>query len=246
MTSTAQLLLNPGFEDASGGSLAGWQHGCMAQSVADAAPSSGSWSAEVEASNPQGCFWSSLYQPVSAYDGMTFLLGGWCRNVSGPWAPMIGFDIGIMDQGGAITLTGLGPTTYDTSWTWLSVNDTIHLAADEQAVVVCNPGLVGGPGYATARFDGIQFFETWPFSVPEQVRLSSHLDLASGQLSIASMSGGIHRVRVLDSIGREVLPAAYAKGNTTIRISISALAPGAYIAAAATDRGESGIRFVVP
>lgn len=243
---SAQLLQNPSFEDSNGGNLSYWQHDCMAQSAADPAPSSGSWSADVEASNPQGCFGPGLYQPVDGFDGMLFYLGGWCRNVSGPWSPPIGFDIGIMDQSGSITLTGLGPTTSDSAWTYIYTLDTLHLAPDEQAVVVCNPGLVGGPAFATARFDGVQFFETFPWGVPELPRLTSHLDITGGMLSIASTNARITQVRILDTIGREVMTVKPTNGTTTAHLPINGLTPGAYIAVAITDKGESALRFVVP
>lgn len=239
-------LQNPSFEDSNGGSLAYWQHDCMAESAADPAPSSGSWSAEVEASNPQGCFGPGLYQPVNGFDGMLFYLGGWCRSVSGPWAPAIGFDIGIMDQGGVIALTGHGPTTSDTTWTYVYFLDTLHLAADEEAVIVCNPGLVGGPAFATSRFDGVMFFETFPWGIPELHRLTSHLDLADGTLSIACTDARITQLRILDAIGREVMIVKPTNGSATARVPINGLSPGSYIAAAITDKGGSGLRFVVP
>lgn len=243
---SAQLLQNPSFEDGNGGSLADWQHDCMAQSAADPAPSSGSWSAEVEASNPQGCFGPGLYQVVNGFDGMPFYLGGWCRNVAGTTSPSIGFDIGIMDQGGAIALTGLGPTTTDTAWTYLYTIDTLHLGANEQAVVVCNPGVVGGPAFATARFDGVMFFETFPWGIPEIPRITSYLDLAGGTLSIACTDARITRLRILDTIGRELMSLKPTSGSATARVPINGLSPGSYIAAVITDKGESGLRFVVP
>ncbi|MBK9175482.1 MAG: hypothetical protein IPM46_03925 [Flavobacteriales bacterium] len=244
--SFAQVLMNPSFEVGPNGSLSYWEHDCMAQSVLGGAPSSGAWCAEVEASNPQGCFWSGLYQPIGGFDGMTFALGGWCRNVAGPWTPAIGFDIGIMDLSGTITPMGLGPTTTDTVWTWLGMNDTLHLAADEQAVVVCNPGVVGGPAFASARFDGIQFFKTFPFSIDEVPRLSSHLDIAGGYISVACMNARIVQARLLDALGREIASVSPLGDTTTARLLITARSPGVYFVAVRTDLGDSVVRFALP
>jgi hypothetical protein len=245
ITAHAQLLMNPSFENGFGGDLNYWVHQCIAQTVAEAAPSSGNWCAEVEASNPQGCFGASIYQVVpDAYPGMPFTLGGWCRNTTGPWAPTIGFDIGVMDTQGNITLMQLGLTTTDTNWTWLGTDDTLQMSSDDQAVVVCNSGFVGGPGFALSRFDGIQFFENFPFSIGEGPVLNSYCDSDGGYLVVNCSNAPITNVRLLDVSGRSVLaPLSFTNTNTT-RISIAMLPPGIYLATVYTGRGVATTRFV--
>ena len=245
--SHAQLLLNESFENALGGDLSYWEHGCIAQSAADPAPSSGSWCVEVEASNPQGCLPGMLYQVVpSGYNGMPFFLGGWCRNTAGPWAPTIGIDIGVMSAGGVITPMDLGLSTTDTTWTWLSTNDTLHLAVGEQAVMICNPGSVGGPGFALPRFDGIQFFETFPFGVNDGPALTNSFDLANGILSVNCTNANITGVLLIDITGRALRSNTQGIGSHTVRVDPGTLLTGVYIASVRSDHGEKAISFVVP
>ncbi len=241
-------LLNGSFENALGqGDLSNWDHACIAQSSAGGAPLSGNWNAEVEASNPQGCPGSWLYQVVpTAYDGMTFFLGGWCRNVDGPWMPPIGLDIGAMTTGGVITPLNIGPTITDTAWTWIAVYDTIHLAPNEQAVVICHPGLVGGPAFALAQFDGLQFFETtFPFGVEDAPVLTNYHDVANGDLHIASNHARILDVRLVDPIGRSLPTNTEIVNATTRRVHLTTLPAGVYFAVVRTDRGEQAVRFLV-
>ena len=246
-TSHAQLLLNESFEDdTGGGDLSYWDHACIAQSIANPAPSSGNWCVEVEAGNPQGCIPGMLYQVVpSGYDGMPYFLGGWCRNTAGPWAPTIGIDLGVMSAGGVITAMDLGLTTTGTTWTWLSTNDTLHLAFGEQAVVICNPGFVGGPAFALARFDGIQFFETFPFGVDDGPALTTTFDVANGILSVNCTNANIKGVRLIDITGRALPNNSQGIGSNTVRMDLGTLPTGVYIASVRTDRGEKAVRFVI-
>ncbi len=243
----AQLINNASFENALGGDLSYWNHACIAQSIADPAPSSGSWCVEVEASNPQGCLPGLLYQATpGGYDGMPFFLGGWCRNTAGPWAPVIGLDIGVMSAGGVITPMNLDLTTTDTTWTWLSTNDTLNLAFGEQAVVICNPGFVGGPAFALARFDGILFFETFPFSVDDGPTFTNSFDLINGSLTMNCANAKITAVRLMDITGRALPCNTEGMGSRTVRVGLATLLTGVYIAIVRTDRGEKAVRFVVP
>lgn len=244
-TAPAQLLLNPSFENGFGGDLSYWQHQCIAQSAAEGAPNSGSWCAEVEASNPQGCFGAYLYQVVpGAYPGMPFHLGGWCRNTLGPWAPTIGYDLGILDQQGNLLPLELGLTTTDTTWTWLATEDTLQMGPEDQAVVICNSGFVGGPAFALSRFDGIEFFENIPFTIPEAPALHSYWDLADASFTISCSDAPITRVRLWDPSGREV-PAPLPLTNAhTVRIPLGALPPGLYLATVYTGQGAGAVRFM--
>lgn len=240
-----QLLLNPSFENANGGSLEHWQHNCFADSLADAAPVSGSWCAEVEASNPQGCFMADLYQAVpDAYPGMLFALGGWCRNAAGTWAPTIGFDIGIMDQSGTITRMDLGLTTTSTEWTWLSTTDTLQFGLEEMAVVLCNSGFVGGPAFSLAHFDGIQFYEVFPSSIAEAPEVHSRFDRAGGQFTASCANATIKQAFLLDASGRQLQVVPIANTNT-VRLSVHPLPPGIYLLSLHTDRGPANLRFAV-
>lgn len=246
ITPASAQLLNASFENVVGGDLSYWDHSCIAQSVAGGAPSSGNWCAEVEASNPQGCFPGWLYQVVpSVYDGMPFFLGGWCRNTDGLWMPAIGVDMGVMSAGGVITPMNIGPTTTDTTWTWLQVLDTMELDPNEQAVVLCNPGFVGGPAFALPRFDGIMFFETFPFSSNDGPVLNHYLDVANGSLHIASSNGNLFGVRLLDMLGRTLPTVTEFAGRTSLRVDLRALPTGVYFAVVRTDRGEKTVRIVV-
>ena len=244
-TANAQLLMNPSFENGNGGDLGYWEQQCIAEPMLGAAPSSGYWCAEVEASNPQGCFGANMYQVVpGAYPGMPFFLGGWCRNTAGPWAPTIGLDIGTMDMQGNITLMGLGLTTTDTNWTWLSTDDTLQMSLDDQAVVVCNSGFVGGPAFALSRFDGIQFFENFPFSIAERPVLNSYCDMDGGTLVLSCSNAPITQVRLLDVSGRNVLAHSSVTNTNTARIPIAMLPPGVYLATVTTGHGVVTTRFL--
>lgn len=244
--SSAQLLNGSFEDDVNQPDLSYWATLCTVNSVADPAPFSGMWCAEIEASNPQGCFPAWLYQVVPwAAPGTPFFLGGWCRNVNGPWAPEIGIDIGVMNDIGTITPLNLGPTITDTVWTWMSFNDTLQLGLEDQAVVICNPGMVGGPAFALSHFDALDFF-TATTSIEEHVPpLNHYYDMADGSLHIASSRGRILSVRLLDPTGR-VLPTKTIMGNsTTVHVDLGALPVGVYIAVARTDQGEQALRFVI-
>lgn len=241
----AQLLLNPSFENVVGGSLEYWQHNCIADSVMDGAPGSGLWCAEVEASNPQGCFQADLYQVVpDAYPGMAFSLGGWCRNTGDIWTPTIGFDIGIVGPTGTITPMNLGLTTTSTEWTWLSTTDTLQFGLEEMAMVICHSGFVGGPGFALARFDGIQFFEVFPFSIAEAPEVHSLFDRAAGLFTASCANATIRQAHLLDARGRQLQLLPIATPNT-VRVPTEPLPPGIYLLALSTDRGPANLRFAV-
>lgn len=244
---TSAQLLNGSFEDdVNQPDLSYWATLCTVNSVADPAPFSGLWSAEIEASNPQGCFPAWLYQVVPwVSPGTPFYLGGWCRNVDGPWAPEIGIDIGVMSDIGTITPLYLGPTTSDTLWTWMSFDDTLQLGLEDQAVVLCNPGLVGGPAFALSHFDGIDFF-TGATAVRENLlTLHHYYDAADGSLHIASDHGRIVGVRLLDPTGRRLQVRMTMGSSNTVHVDLGELPKGVYIATVQTGQGEQALRFVV-
>ncbi|MDQ3100515.1 MAG: hypothetical protein M3R08_03945 [Bacteroidota bacterium] len=247
MPLTAQVLQNPSFENAQGqGDLSYWNHDCLAESSVGGAPGSGSWCARVEATNPQGCMVAWLYQVVPwAYDNMPFFLGGWCRNVPGFFGPGIRVDIGIMDDTGTITPLGLLPAQTDTNWFWMSAIDTLDLNSGDQAVVICDPGFVGGPAFALSEFDGLQFYEVFPTDIAEVTALNLpwRYDAELGAFNISLGDISLRDVQAFDAQGRK-LPMSFSLCSDQLFIKLPTASSGLIVCRVITEKGNAVIRIV--
>ena len=145
MTFVEAQLQNPSFEENGQASLEGWlDYFCdFATSENDASPNGGEWCLKMQPGQTQGCFPGYFYQLVpSVTDGQVFRLDGWAK--VDPDGPVVGIYLGRKDAEGMIHLLG-GDTTSNETWTMLSVTDTFELEPGDDAVVVINSGLVGGP-----------------------------------------------------------------------------------------------------
>ncbi len=138
-------LQNPSFEENGQASLDGWlYYYCdYAGSENDAAPNAGQWCVKMQPGQTQGCYPGYFYQILpTVTNGQVFQLDGWARvDIDGT---VVGIYLGKKDAEGAIHLFE-GDTTSSENWTLLSVVDTFILEPGDDAVVVINSGLVGGP-----------------------------------------------------------------------------------------------------
>jgi len=145
MTFANAQLQNPSFEENGQGSLDGWlDYFCdFATSENDASPNGGEWCVKMQPGQTQGCYPGYFYQFVpNVTNGQIFQLDGWAK--VDPNGPVVGIYLGRKDAEGTIHLLG-GDTTSSETWTMLSVVDTFDLEPGDDAVVVINSGLVGGP-----------------------------------------------------------------------------------------------------
>jgi hypothetical protein len=155
-------VLNPSFENGSGGDLTGWQWTCNAQSFNNAPPACGSWSIKVWSGNAQGCLPGYAYQKLpDITNGQTFELSGWSY---AELAPPVGIFFGKINNG-TITLQS-GDTTSNTSWTRLNVQSTYLLGSGDTAVVVLYGGLIGGPAQGYGYFDSLNLRSITAISEP--------------------------------------------------------------------------------
>ena len=145
MTNVEAQLQNPSFEENGQASLEGWlDYYCdYATSENDASPNGGEWCVIMQPGQTQGCYPGYFYQILPDINsGQIFQLEGWAKVA--PDGPIVGIYLGRKDAEGTIHLLE-GDTTSSENWTMLSVTDTFELQSGDDAVVVINSGLVGGP-----------------------------------------------------------------------------------------------------
>ena len=138
-------LQNPSFEENGQASLEGWlDYYCdYATSENDASPNGGEWCVKMQPGQSQGCFPGFFYQFLpNVSDGQIFQLNGWAKVDEN--GTLVGIFLGKKDAEGTIHLFE-GDTTSSEVWTMLSVTDTFELEPGDDAIVVINSGLVGGP-----------------------------------------------------------------------------------------------------
>ena len=159
--STAQIQ-NPSFEENGMASLEGWlDYFCQfSSSENQAPPNGGEWCLKMQPGQTQGCFPGYFYQILpNANSEQVYQLNGWAKvDMEGT---LVGIFLGRKDAEGTIHLFE-GDTTSSETWTMLSVTDTIVLEPGDEAVVVMNSGLVGGPVGAShsSYFDEIELSMT--------------------------------------------------------------------------------------
>jgi hypothetical protein len=147
-------ILNGSFETGTGNpSLGQWIYLCaFGNSSSDVPVGTGNWSLEKEAGNTQGCWPGDAYQTLpSVQNGTVLHLKAWAKS-----DPGVGQTIGIyIGKKGSSNFPDkiVGDTTSSKTWTLLSVQDTFVFGAGEQAAVILDPGMVGGPVTAKAFFD---------------------------------------------------------------------------------------------
>lgn len=160
-------LLNGSFETNGGTpSTANWQHLCYApESNNDAAPGWGEHSIKQAYGNSQGCFPSFVYQPIAEMDdGEVWTISGWAR-IDGLWsATNVGIFLGKV-SGPDLVSTNSGAWTSASEWTYLSKTDTVRLSAGQTGAVVLMAGMVPGPLYGFAYFDGIELSGNMSLSI---------------------------------------------------------------------------------
>jgi len=234
---------NGSFESAGQFSLAGWEWTCSDPGqLTGGAPGCGAFAVSKEPGQTQGCFPSYIYQRLTGVQhGDLLTFSAWMR--CGPEPNCLGASIGLgRITNGTFTLGDMF-LTYDTVWTYLSVTDTVELGSGDTAVIVLNPGLIGGPVWpATAWFDGVSV--SMAVGVQEYTAPSVVLfpDPVETELRISSITP-MRELEVTDLEGRIVLRATL-HGTVMSTVDSSALAAGGYVARVRTDAGTVALRFV--
>jgi hypothetical protein len=177
-------------------------------------------------------------------DGEVRTLSGWARTEAGWAQPLIGLAFGVLDTSGMIHFD-VSASTNSTDWTFLSFTDTIHIALGETALVVLHPGLVGGPLFGYANFDGIELSGGAAQGITEQpnVHFPHFPDPVSDRLSVAIGDHPVIRLTLFDAAGH-ALPVPSFAANGTLQVDASALNTGLYFLRIATADGFGTVRFV--
>jgi len=243
-------LLNGSFEDAGNTpSTEYWQHVCDDPvSYSDAAPSSGLWSIQKQYGNTQSCWPSYVYQTIpDMNDGEIWTISGWGRTDSMYVGTQVGILLGKKDVFTAIELFE-GDMTAAPTWTYLSVTDTVQLNAGDTGAVVLSAGLVGGPMFGYAYFDGIELVDNSTVGIEEQTttQLSVFPSPASDELYVGSQEFGNEvDVKIFDLTGKVVLSLEdhRPQDKSTIRLEVGILNTGTYLVQVVNGSSALTARF---
>lgn len=233
---TNAQLLNGSFEyDGGPPSTDHWQNTCDDPvSYSDAAPDWDLWCIQKQYGNTQSCFPSYVYQTIpDMNDGEIWTASGWARTDSMYVGTLIGIFLAKKDASTAIELFD-SDLTSDPTWTYLSVTDTIHLNAGDTGAVVLSAGLVGGPMFGYAYFDGIELVNNSTVGIEEQTtsQLSVFPSPASDELYIGSQEFSNEvDVKIFDLTGKIVLSLEdhRRQNRSTIRLEVETLNTGTYL-----------------
>ena len=243
-TSNAQLI-NGSFEDNGSFSLTGWEWTCESpEPVTTPPPGGGLWAVHKEMGNVKGCWPNYLYQRIPwANDGDVMQLSGWVRSDTIGFIGTPTITFATISNGLFIWDSAIGASGFD--WNYVYINDTVHAAEGDTAVVLLNAGVLAGPAFGAGWFDAIDLQPLGPQSVSEApISLHQFLD-ESMVLHVSCGEHAIRKLSLFDATGR-VLSAPMSVASTVASIDTRALIRGIYIVRAATDDGETAARFVRP
>lgn len=236
-------LFNGSFEQAGAASLEGWEWTCDEPGIVnEAPPGAGDWSVTKLPSQAKGCFPSYLYQRLNdVQDGDLVTVSGWVRCDDdviclGGW-----FGLGSINNGAFHLEEQVGTT--DFLWTYLSLTDTVELAAGDTALLVLSGGFIGGPiSPFPAHFDGFSL-EPATGIAPVSAPAVSRYDAATNSLFVGAEER-LLGIALFDATGRALPLRAPIAGNTA-RIALNELPIGVCIAQLRTARGTRTLRFAV-
>ncbi len=234
---------NGSFESGGQFSLAGWEWTCSDPlAITGGAPGSGQFAVSKEPGQTQGCFPSFIFQRLSGVQhGDLLTFSGWLR--CGPEPNCLGASFGLGAVSNGIFTLGDMLGTFDTTWTYLNATDTVELTGGDTAVIVLNPGLIGGPVLpATSWFDGVSV--SMPVGVPERTSPSVVLfpDPVDDELHVKA-TAPMRALEVTDLEGRTVLQADL-HGSALGTVELGGIAAGGYLARVRTVAGTVVLRFV--
>ncbi len=241
---TCAQVVNGSFEDNGQPSLTGWEWTCGTPIVmAGGAPGAGSFAATKEPSQTQGCFPSHLYQRLpNAVDGDLVTLSAWVRCDAG--LICLGANFGLGRVNGGMFSFEENTGTMDTSWTFLSITDTIELSPGDTAMIALNSGFIGGPIQPTSGwFDGVELSLAQSVGDAGLVQVGHFPDPSSSVLHVSAGTAVVQQVEVLNMQGQVVMRAV-GKGSGTQHIDVQVLDSGSYVAKVRTSRGLGAFRFI--
>ncbi|MEZ4738663.1 MAG: hypothetical protein R2818_04730 [Flavobacteriales bacterium] len=218
-TSLHAQLINGSFESDGTPSLEGWEWTCGGPGQAnDGAPGAGSWSATLQPGHAKGCFPSYLYQRLpSAVNGEFLTLSGWVK------CP----DFGVC-QGGFLQLGHVRDGAFELEesvsaqgldWSFITITDTVEIAAGDTAIVLLHSGFIGGPVAAEGSyFDGITLDVAMATNELGDSDVLLVRQSPDGR-SLAVNAGIGEGIRMTDALGRTLAQAVgNSSGWTTVPI----------------------------
>ena len=138
----------------------GWNTTCFnISSINDSPTGGGNWSMKSPVGQTQGCFYQYIYQSIpNVQQGDILQVSGWCKTNANTGVPNHGIGFGIKNSSWFPSSNSISNMTYanSTSWVQLTATDTFNLSSGDTAVIILNPGLVGGAGFGTSYFDLIR------------------------------------------------------------------------------------------
>ena len=158
LPASAQLV-NGSFESGEDASLKGWEYPCGSDSVEAAPPEGGRWALRMFSGSTQGCFPGIAEQVIPVIrNGEVWKAQAWARQQPlTQHRGMASLYWEVLKTDGTSTMVPPIPPYADTTsaldWTLLTVVDTLMLAEGEQAVLVLDAGLQGGPIITRTDFD---------------------------------------------------------------------------------------------
>lgn len=252
-------LVNGSFETADSiATFSGWTFSCSdGDSIAHTPTNGGKWSLRKTSGNTQSCFPGYVYQTIPQADsGQIWQLDGWARmdSFSQPFNP-IGIYLAKIDSQGTFHLLK-GDTTHNTSWTFLSLRDTLDLQTGDTLIALLDPGMTAGPALGLAYFDNLSLdsiglstrifqrkqlthisLEIRPHPLDREGWLNMQVDQATWlNLELFDLQG--NRVRVLAQ-------GTYPSGTHAFRLNVGDLPPSLYLLYLHTPEGILSQKLLV-
>lgn len=243
-TQASAQLINGSFEQNGVQNFMGWEWTCEDPLAWNEAPAgAGQWSVSKESGHAKGCFPNHLYQRLNGVqDGDMLTISGWVRCDDDVICLGAYFGLGTVNNGNFQLEENVGTNQFP--WTYLTITDTVDLAAGDTSILVLNAGFIGGPiNPNPGHFDG--FAVTPALGIDVATRTSAHIRQDAGMLYVSCGEERLLVANVMDLTGRNVGADIVRTGPSSCQFSTSGLPTGTYFVRTQTRMGERASRFVV-
>lgn len=237
-------LINGSFEQNGVQNFLGWEWTCEQPIAWNEAPAgAGQWSVSKESGHAKGCFPNYLFQRLSGVqDGDMLTISGWVRCDDDVICLGAYFGLGTVNSGNFQLEENVGTNQFP--WTYLSITDTVELAAGDTSILVLNAGFIGGPVNPNpGHFDGFTIMPA--LGVADAARTSAHIRQDAGTIYVSIGEERLLATNVMDLTGRNVGADIVRTGPSSCQFSTSNLPTGTYFVSVRTPTGERASRFVV-
>lgn len=243
-TQASAQLINGSFEQNGVQNFMGWEWTCEDPLAWNEAPAgAGQWSVSKESGHAKGCFPNHLFQRLSGVqDGDLLTISGWVRCDDDVICLGAYFGLGTINNGTFQLEENVGTNQFP--WTYLTITDTVELAAGDTSILVLNAGFIGGPiNPNPGHFDG--FAVAPALSIDVAARTSAHIRQDAGMLYVSCGEERLLATNVMDLTGRNVGADIVRTGPSSCQFSTSHLPTGTYFVSVRTPTGERASRFAV-